>query len=126
MAKRKAAWRELIHTGKDKRFVRRGTGGTFKESDHVGRSLTKDRQQRRRPRSKVSREIGGDVSVRVLFKPTGLCWLAARHGRAVGSPVRVDARLQWPFWRLLNTDMTHGRDRHLLSMRATDPRVPET
>jgi hypothetical protein len=45
MAKRKATKRELINTGKDKRFVRRGTGGKFKESDDVGRSLTKDRQQ---------------------------------------------------------------------------------
>jgi hypothetical protein len=45
MAKRKATKRELINTGKDKRFVRRDTGGKFKESDDVGRSLTKDRQQ---------------------------------------------------------------------------------
>jgi hypothetical protein len=36
MAKRKAAKRELINTAKDKRFVRRGTTGKFKESDDVG------------------------------------------------------------------------------------------
>lgn len=34
--KRKATKRELIDTGTDKRFVRRGAGGQFKESDDVG------------------------------------------------------------------------------------------
>ena len=38
MAKRKAAKRELINTGTDKRYVRRGRAGKFKESDDVGRS----------------------------------------------------------------------------------------
>jgi hypothetical protein len=43
MAKLKsAAKRELINTGKDKRFVRRGTNGRFKESDDVSRSLKRD------------------------------------------------------------------------------------
>lgn len=37
--------RELIDTGTDKRFVRRDEEGQFKESDDVGRSLTRDRQQ---------------------------------------------------------------------------------
>jgi hypothetical protein len=37
--KRKAAKRELINTGSDKRYVRRGATGRFKESDDVGRSL---------------------------------------------------------------------------------------
>ncbi len=39
MAKRKAAKRELIDTGKDKRYVRRSATGQFKESEEVGRSL---------------------------------------------------------------------------------------
>ena len=39
----RAAKRELIDTGSDKRFVRRSAGGTFKESDDVGRSLARDR-----------------------------------------------------------------------------------
>ena len=43
MAKRKAAKRELIDTGADKRYVRRGTGGRFKESDDVGRATAADR-----------------------------------------------------------------------------------
>jgi len=34
--------RELIDTGKDKRFVRRDEQGQFKESDDVGRSLAQD------------------------------------------------------------------------------------
>jgi hypothetical protein len=37
--------RELIDTGTDKRFVRRDEKGQFKESDDVGRSLSRDRQQ---------------------------------------------------------------------------------
>jgi hypothetical protein len=39
-AAKKTAKRELIDTGTDKRFVRRGAGGKFKESDDVGKSLT--------------------------------------------------------------------------------------
>lgn len=34
--------RELIDTGKDKRYVRRNEKGEFKESDDVGRSLAAD------------------------------------------------------------------------------------
>jgi hypothetical protein len=34
----------LINTGTDKRHVRRGQSGRFKESDDVGRSLAHDRQ----------------------------------------------------------------------------------
>jgi hypothetical protein len=43
MAKRKAAKRELINTGTDKRYVRRDARGRFGESDDVGRSLAQDR-----------------------------------------------------------------------------------
>ena len=38
--------RELINTGKDKRFVRRDDSGRFKESDDVGRSLSQDRKRK--------------------------------------------------------------------------------
>ena len=34
--------RELIDTGKDKRYVRRNEKGQFKELDDVGRSLSQD------------------------------------------------------------------------------------
>lgn len=40
--KKNASKRELIDTGKDKRFVRRDDQGQFKESDDVGRSLAQD------------------------------------------------------------------------------------
>jgi hypothetical protein len=46
MAKKKAAKRELIDTGRDKRYVRRDDEGKFKESDDVGRSLSQDRKKK--------------------------------------------------------------------------------
>jgi len=46
MAKRKAAKRELINTGNDKRYVRRNAQGRFQESDDVGRSLAQDRPRK--------------------------------------------------------------------------------
>ncbi len=42
--------RELIDTGKDKRFVRRDEQGRFKESDDVGRSLATDVRRKARGR----------------------------------------------------------------------------
>jgi hypothetical protein len=57
MAKRKsAAKRELINTGTDKRYVRRGSKGRFKESDDVGKSLAQDR--RRKSKSAATRGQG--------------------------------------------------------------------
>jgi hypothetical protein len=44
-AVRSSAKRELIDTGTDKRYVKRRSDGTFKESDDVGRSLAADRRQ---------------------------------------------------------------------------------
>ncbi|HVT26644.1 MAG TPA: hypothetical protein VHE81_01370 [Lacipirellulaceae bacterium] len=44
--KRKAAKRELIDTGRDKRYVRRDTQGQFKDSDDVGRSVAQDRRRK--------------------------------------------------------------------------------
>ena len=41
-----AAKRELINTGRDKRYVRRGGKGRFKESADVGRSLAADRRRK--------------------------------------------------------------------------------
>ena len=60
MAKRKAARRELINTGTDKRFVRRKTGGQFSESDDVGRSLTKDRSRKAKTKSRKGHGDRGD------------------------------------------------------------------
>lgn len=44
-AKKKAAKRELIKPSGDKRYVRRGAKGQFKESDDVGRSSAQDQQR---------------------------------------------------------------------------------
>jgi hypothetical protein len=60
MAKQKAAKRELIDTGTDKRFVRRSADGTFKESDDVGRSLAQDRQRKAKTKVKSGQGDKGD------------------------------------------------------------------
>ena len=52
--------RELIDTGTDKRFVRRDEEGQFKESDDVGRSLAKDRQQKAKTTVKPGQGDRGD------------------------------------------------------------------
>jgi hypothetical protein len=61
-AKRKstAAKRELIKTGSDKRFVRRGARAQFKESDDVGRSLTADRRTKAKRKVKSGQGDKGD------------------------------------------------------------------
>jgi hypothetical protein len=41
-----ASKRELIDTGSDKRYVRRGKRGRFKESDDQWRSLVSDRRRK--------------------------------------------------------------------------------
>jgi len=43
--KKTKSHRELIDTGKDKRFVRRDNEGQFDEVSDVGRSLAQDRKQ---------------------------------------------------------------------------------
>jgi hypothetical protein len=40
----KAQFCELINTGRDKRYVKRTASGRFKESDDVGKSLSRDRR----------------------------------------------------------------------------------
>jgi hypothetical protein len=54
--KRGSGKRELIDTGRDKRYVRRDGEGQFKESDDVGRSLSQDR--RRKAKTKVKSGYG--------------------------------------------------------------------
>ena len=55
------AKRELIDTGKDKRYVRRNKLGTsFVESDDVGRSLAADRRKRANTISKSGEGDKGD------------------------------------------------------------------
>jgi hypothetical protein len=58
--RKRAAKRELINTGTDKRFVRRGARGKFKESDDVGRSLTADRRKKAKTKVKSGQGDKGD------------------------------------------------------------------
>jgi hypothetical protein len=55
-----AAKRKLIDTGTDKRYVRRGAGGKFKESDDVGKSLTADRRKKAKTKVKSGQGDEGD------------------------------------------------------------------
>lgn len=57
---RSSGKRELINTGTDKRFVRRGAAGQFKESDDVGRSLKADRRTKAKTASKSGQGDRGD------------------------------------------------------------------
>jgi hypothetical protein len=59
-AKRASGKRELIDTGTDKRFVRRGPQGQFKESDDVGRSLAADRRTKAKTTAKPGQGDRGD------------------------------------------------------------------
>ena len=58
--RKKAAKRELIDTGADKRFARRGARGKFKESDDVGKSLTADRRKKAKTKVKSGQGDKGD------------------------------------------------------------------
>jgi hypothetical protein len=56
----KAAKRELIDTGRDKRYVRRDSAGRFNESDDVGRSLSQDRRRHAKTVAKSGQGDKGD------------------------------------------------------------------
>jgi len=58
--RKKAAKRELINTGRDKRYVRRDDQGEFKESDDMGRSLSQDRRRKAKTVAKPGQGDKGD------------------------------------------------------------------
>jgi hypothetical protein len=60
MTKRRAATRELINTGTDKRYVRRNANGQFSESDDVRRSSAQDRRRPAKTKSKSGQGDRGD------------------------------------------------------------------
>jgi hypothetical protein len=61
MAKKKSSKkRELINTGRDKRYARRDAKGQFEESDDAGRSLSQDRKRRAKKSSKAGPGDRGD------------------------------------------------------------------
>jgi len=53
--------RELIDTGRDKRYVRRDEKGQFKESDDVGRSLSQDVRRKAKSVVKSGQGDKGDL-----------------------------------------------------------------
>ena len=59
----RAAARELINTGSDKRYVRRRTTGAFKESDDVDQSLKRDRPVKAKTAAKKGQGDRGDQKV---------------------------------------------------------------
>jgi hypothetical protein len=52
--------RQLIDTGRDKRYVRRDARGHFKESDDVGRSLARDRKRKAKRKTSGGQGDRGD------------------------------------------------------------------
>ena len=58
--RRRATKRELINTGTDKRLVRRGAGGRFKESDDVGKSGAADGRTKAQTKAKRGQGDKGD------------------------------------------------------------------
>ena len=58
--KRSSGKRELINTGRDKRFVRRSANGRFKESDDVSKSLSADRRRKAKTKAKAGQGDRGD------------------------------------------------------------------
>lgn len=69
-SKKSASKRELIDTGKDKRYIRRDDSGRFSESDDVGRSLSKDVRQRAKTKVPLGQGDRGDQK-RVGTSSTG-------------------------------------------------------
>jgi hypothetical protein len=59
-SRRSSSKRELVNTGRDKRFVRRDGQGQFKESDDVGRSLRSDRRTKAKTASSSGQGDRGD------------------------------------------------------------------
>ena len=59
-AKSRSGTRELIDTGRDKRYVRRDGEGQFQESDDVGRSLAADRRKKATKKAKRGQGDRGD------------------------------------------------------------------
>jgi hypothetical protein len=58
--RKKATKRELIDTGRDKRYVRRDELGQFKDVVDVGRSLSQDRRRKAKRKAKPGQGDKGD------------------------------------------------------------------
>ena len=75
--RKKAVKRELIDTGTDKRYVRPGAAGKFKESDDVGKTLTADRRQKAKTKVKNGQVDKGRSLGVLLFLQS--VWLPGLH-----------------------------------------------
>jgi hypothetical protein len=62
--KRSSGKRELIDTGRNKMFAKRGAKGRFKEMDDVGRSLSADRRRSAKTKAKSGYGDQGDGRAR--------------------------------------------------------------
>jgi hypothetical protein len=58
--KRRSHGRELLNTGRDKRYVRRDDKGRFNESDDQGKSLSQDRRKHAKTTVKAGQGDRGD------------------------------------------------------------------
>ena len=58
--KRTSSKRELINTGRNKMFAKRGAGGRFKEMDDVSRSQSTDRRKQAKRKVKSGHGDKGD------------------------------------------------------------------
>jgi hypothetical protein len=68
--RRPAAKRELIDTGRQKRFVRRDGKGKFNEVDDVGRSLAQDRRRKAKTVVKAGQGDKGDQKRKKILRPS--------------------------------------------------------
>jgi hypothetical protein len=62
--RRKSTKRELIDTGRQKRYVRRDKAGQFKEVDDMGKSLSQDRRRKAKTVVKPGQGDKGDQKPR--------------------------------------------------------------
>jgi hypothetical protein len=77
--KRSSSKRELIDTGRNKMYAKRGATGRFKEMDDVGRSLSADRRKKAKTKAKSGYGDQGDGATR-------------RGKKTARKPVRKTAR----------------------------------
>jgi len=79
--------RELIETGKDKRFVRRDPQGRFKDVVEVGQSLASDRRRKAKRTVKAGEGDRGDQKPRSVGRGPSKPG-APQRGRARGAKRR--------------------------------------
>jgi len=108
-----AARRELIDPRKDRRYVRRGATGQFKESDDVARSLKRGRQQKAKRKVKSGPGIEATDNVFVFFSNRlGCAGLTQSPGSPQPNPLYECA------------DCEHARSNRDSAVTSTECRMP--